>query len=118
MSAALLALQLCGTVDRIEGDLAVVEWQEGDLVDLPLAHLPRRLGEGDTVCLQLRASRRGRHRLAAEGEVVGPRCRWQLPGSHAGLLHSFTTERALRLRSSTPTRTPSAPLGAHGSTTP
>lgn len=118
MSAALLVLQLCGTVDRIEGSLAVVEWELGELSDVPLQHLPPRIGEGDPVCLHLRASRRGRHRLAPRGEVVGPACRWQLPGGLAGHAHPFTSERALRLRSSTPTRALRARLRAHGSTTP
>lgn len=52
--ALLLGLRLSGTVDRIEGDFAVVEWAEGELSDVPLSLLPHRVDEGDLIVLRLR----------------------------------------------------------------
>lgn len=49
MSLHLLALVL--TVDRVEGDVAVVE-VPGGFVDLPLSLLPPGVGEGDRVRLR------------------------------------------------------------------
>lgn len=42
------------TVDRIEGDVAVVETATG-FVDLPLSFLPPGVGEGDRVRVRVRA---------------------------------------------------------------
>ena len=49
-----LAATLTGTVDRIEGEFAVVEWETASvadtwLTDVPLTVLPPGLGEGDRV---------------------------------------------------------------------
>jgi hypothetical protein len=49
-----LALRLVGTVDRIEGDFAVVEWRNGELTDVGLALLPTAVQEGDRVVLRSR----------------------------------------------------------------
>lgn len=42
----ILALAACATVDRIEGDVAVVEWPGGLTTDVPLAALPTGAHEG------------------------------------------------------------------------
>ncbi len=53
-------LCLVGVVDRVEGDLAVVEWGPGDLSSLPANLVPGlRVGRGVRVC----ATRVGRARL-------------------------------------------------------
>ncbi len=55
--AWLLGLQLLGTVDRIEGELAVVEWQDGSFSDVPAALLGSSVAEGDSVWLRHRPRR-------------------------------------------------------------
>jgi len=47
--AWLLGLQLLGTVDRIEGEVAVVEWRDGSFSDVPAALLGDGLDEGDRI---------------------------------------------------------------------
>jgi len=42
------------TVDRIEGDIAVIEWTAGALGDVPLVLLPPGTREGDQLRLQWR----------------------------------------------------------------
>ena len=49
----LFSLALGGTVDRIEGDLAVVEWEDGSWSDLPLPALPPGVAEGAVIELHL-----------------------------------------------------------------
>ena len=60
IAAALLwsTLVLHGVVDRIEGDMAAVEW-EGEAVGLvPVELLPPSAAEGDDVVLQVRTRSR------------------------------------------------------------
>lgn len=65
--------QLYGVVDRVEGDLAVVEWRVDAFADLPLALLPPEVGEGDRLTVTLTATDHGpwlaldEHRLARLG---------------------------------------------------
>ena len=40
---------LVGTIDRIEGDYAIVEWRNGRFSDVALDHLRPNLQEGDRV---------------------------------------------------------------------
>lgn len=47
-------LALLVTIDRIEGDFAVVELPDARTVDVPLAALPRGIEEGDRVLLRAR----------------------------------------------------------------
>ena len=53
MRAALLvaSLRLDAVVDRVEGQVAVLEWHAGEYADVPLALLPLDANEGDRVVL-------------------------------------------------------------------
>lgn len=72
MSLRLFALVL--TIDRVEGDLAVVE-VPGGFVDLPLSLLPPGVGEGDRVRLRATtlAFPEHRPRRAWSHGAAGPR---------------------------------------------
>ena len=48
-----LGLRLLGTVDRVEGRMAVIEWRLDAFGDLPVALLPVGLGEGDHIQVRL-----------------------------------------------------------------
>jgi hypothetical protein len=52
--ALLLGARLVGVVDRVEGEIAVVEAADGLFVDLPLTLLPPGTTEGDRVLLSAR----------------------------------------------------------------
>lgn len=56
------------TVDRIEGDLAVLELPEGNAVEFPLRLLPR--GVGDGAVLSFRVSRDRRTEAARREEIA------------------------------------------------
>lgn len=77
--AALLAARLSGVVDRIEGDVAVVEWREDAFGELPVSSLPPGVGEGDLLWVTLDADEHGplvaidEHRLSrADGARAPP----------------------------------------------
>jgi hypothetical protein len=59
-----VAGRILATVDRVEGDKAVVEWADGSLSDVPLGALPAGTREGDRLrvhTLPRRVVRRGVH---------------------------------------------------------
>ena len=58
MSPLLAVLVLLGVVDRIEGPIAVVEWEGRALADHRLDQLPSGLREGDRLRAVLRPPRR------------------------------------------------------------
>lgn len=53
MTTALLiaSLRLDAIVDRVEGEVAVLEWRAGEYADVPLVLLPLDANEGDRVVL-------------------------------------------------------------------
>ena len=53
------------TIDRIEGDFAVVEWSESLLSDVPLSVLPKGVAEGDRIVVEVSRRRPTRPRFAA-----------------------------------------------------
>lgn len=66
----LVGLRLCGVVDRVEGAYAVVEWQVGELVDLPLSALPPELSEGDLLAVRFGLQEHGSALALASGAVL------------------------------------------------
>jgi hypothetical protein len=66
----LIGLRLCGVVDRVEGAYAVVEWQVGELVDLPLSALPPDVGEGDRLAVRFGLQERGTALATTSGSVL------------------------------------------------
>ncbi|NOY26831.1 MAG: DUF3006 domain-containing protein [Oligoflexia bacterium] len=54
LGAGTLAVALHLTIDRIEGDWAVVEWPDGTFSDLPLALFPTGTREGQSLVLRVR----------------------------------------------------------------
>ena len=98
MTALVMAVQLTGVVDRIEGELAVVEWTDGGWSDLPLELLPETTGEGDTVALSLRTRPRGSVHITGPHAdlVITHSGSWRLPAPLP-----LSTEQAWRLRSFT-----------------
>ena len=59
LTTLLLFLQLSGTVDRIEGNWAIVEWTDGSFTDVPLTIFPRLPREGDSFSIRLKPSHSG-----------------------------------------------------------
>ena len=59
LKTLLLFLQLSGTVDRIEGSWAIVEWTDGSFTDVPLSIFPRRPKEGETFSIRLQPNHNG-----------------------------------------------------------
>jgi len=53
--ASLVGISLMGVVDRVEGDLAIVEWSTGEWSDIPQALWAAPPLEGDHMTLKLRA---------------------------------------------------------------
>ncbi len=76
--AVLLAIRLSGVVDRVEGDLAVVEWSVDAFGELPVALLPPDTREGDHLSIIFDLSESGElvavdeHRLAAVDGARAP----------------------------------------------
>jgi len=86
--AWLLGLQLLGTIDRIEGELAVVEWRDGSFSDVPAALLGERATEGDSVWLRRRPHRPMAHRpLAPSPPPRAQRARVTEQAFHASINH-------------------------------
>ena len=104
-----------GVVDRIEGELAVVEWTDGGWSDLPLELLPETTGDGDTVALSLRTRPRGSVHITGPHAdlVITPSGSWRLPAPPpsfnraslaASLFHPvlFEAHKGASTRSKTP----------------
>jgi hypothetical protein len=53
----LLALHVHGVVDRIEGDVAVIEWERRNCGPWPLARLPEGIDEGHAIDVYVPLSR-------------------------------------------------------------
>ena len=59
-------------VDRIEGDMAVLEFAEGDWIPVSVAHLPRNIEEGDRIRLRgVRCRRNVRRGVRPSLHAVG-----------------------------------------------
>ncbi len=84
--ALALGLSLTGTVDRIEGDWAVVEWVDGSMSDLPLDAVPKELREGDSIVMRVRI---GGRRLDQKGAKA--------QRGHAGRAHALQPPLAARV---------------------
>jgi hypothetical protein len=54
VNLALLAIGTIVVIDRIEGPLAVVEWRDAHLTEVPVVVLPPGVREGDRVLLRTR----------------------------------------------------------------
>ena len=72
-TALALGLRLTGVVDRIEGDIAVICWDDEHQAELPLMAAPR-LREGVGLVVHLRPSQNGALALTARSvaSVGGP----------------------------------------------
>lgn len=68
MSPVVVALGTLVIVDRIEGPLAVLEWSEEQLTEVPVTALPDGVQEGDRLVLLVR-----RDQDFARGRRKGPR---------------------------------------------
>lgn len=75
MSPTLLAaaLRLDAVVDRVEGEVAVIEWRVGALADVPLGLLPPDTGEGDRLVVEIAPA------AGAEARAITPSA-LDLPG--------------------------------------
>ena len=60
-----------GTIDRIEGEVAVVE-VGSTLFDLPVASLPAGAGEGDTITIEITISEKrvASHSVPTNPEII------------------------------------------------
>jgi hypothetical protein len=70
-----LGIKLCMTVDRIEGDYAVVEWSSGETTAVSRHLFPSSLYEGQSLTLHLRKKEGG------EAQAVS---------SHPAMLSAYT----------------------------
>ncbi len=52
---ALLVIGAIAVVDRIEGSVAVLEWQDFGVTEVPVELLPPGVGEGDRLLLRARS---------------------------------------------------------------
>lgn len=54
MNAAILVFGAVAIIDRIEGPVAVLEWNDIGITEVPVEILPPHAGEGDRVVLRAR----------------------------------------------------------------
>lgn len=54
MSPVILVFGAVATIDRIEGDIAVLEWRDLCVTELPVSVLPDGIEEGDTLVIRSR----------------------------------------------------------------
>ena len=84
------------TVDRLEGDVAVIERQGGGMVNMPVSLLPAGIGEGDLLAVSvtretelarvvMRRDPRATAKRAAEVDRLAARLKGRDPGGDLSL---------------------------------